>query len=318
MGLTIHYQLHADTTTDPLSVVRMVRQARGFALDLPFAKVGRVVDLRGEQCQFERRREELQKSKPDLFWLLIQATSPSVKCPWNKRISRSIAPERIVAFTVDVGDGCENMNVGLCTYPEQIEWGYRVEDDQRFESTSKERELRWTFDYDRFNRYRRRVPGAVMRELRTVPTGLAGWNWHSFCKTEYANNAECGGTKNFLRCHIAVVTLLERIATVPGLKVRIEDEGHYGPGTYADDWAEATAAGRKPRYRRHKGKYSPAELAREIGESNERLAAIFGVLKDKLGPTVEGPIQQFQNFEQLEFRGRQQQPLRSFLAALGE
>ena len=41
-----------------------------------------------------------------------------------------------------------------------------------------------------------------MMETRRGPlkTGLSGWRWSSFCKTQYASNPQCGGVPHFLRC----------------------------------------------------------------------------------------------------------------------
>jgi hypothetical protein len=152
-----------------------------------------------------------------------------------------------------------------------------------------------------------------------VPTNLSGWYWRSFCKTQYASNAECGGIPNFLRCHISVITLLDRIAKIPGVRVGVDDEGRYGPSTYSDDWKEAHAAGRKPTYRRHKGQYNPAALAKEVGEWNTMIAGFTGALSAALadsGMKLEAAIKEFPDFAQLEFKGRGQKYLTPFLRAM--
>jgi hypothetical protein len=133
-----------------------------------------------------------------------------------------------------------------------------------------------------------------------VPTKLTGWRWQSFCMTQYASDPKCGGVPNFFRCHISVITLLDRMAKFPGLKVTVDDEGKYGPSLYSDDWQEAHEAGRKPRYRRHKGQYNPAALAMEVGEWNEMIAGMSGALSDamlKSGVELESPIKDFPDFE---------------------
>jgi hypothetical protein len=111
MGLTIHYTLKAKA--DAKEIVQKMRQ---LAMDLPFEEVGEIVDLKGEQCVTEARRAELQngdeKSK-SLFWLLIQA-GESVQCPWNKHLSRTLNPVRIIAFATWPGPGSEPANFGLC------------------------------------------------------------------------------------------------------------------------------------------------------------------------------------------------------------
>jgi hypothetical protein len=43
---------------------------RQLALDLPFEEVGDIVDLKGQQCDTEARRAELQNGDESLFWLM--------------------------------------------------------------------------------------------------------------------------------------------------------------------------------------------------------------------------------------------------------
>ena len=153
-------------------------------------------------------------------------------------------PTRIIAFDTWPGPGCEAANFGLCLYLPEIEWEYQVEDDQRFEVKDKDGWYR--FSWDKWVRHCRRHKQtrspAAYTELRKVPTKLAGWQWRSFCKTQYASDPKCGGVPNFLRCHISVITLLDRMAKMPGLSVRVDDEGQYGESTYSDDLQEAHAS----------------------------------------------------------------------------
>ena len=48
MGLAIHYQLA--TTSDEAHARKLVQQLRQAALDLPFAHVGEIAELRGDEC----------------------------------------------------------------------------------------------------------------------------------------------------------------------------------------------------------------------------------------------------------------------------
>jgi hypothetical protein len=322
MGLTIHYSL-ASKRDDAEQTVHQMRQ---LALDLPFANVGDIVDLRGDQCNYEARRAELQDGddkSESLSWLLIQA-GQHVTCPWNKRISRTVLPTRIIGFDTWPGPGCEPANFGLCLYPAEVEWEYRPEDDQRFQSAPKKGFGWHRFDWRKWDRYCKKHfgryrPPVSFKEVRKVATKLAGWHWRSFCKTQYASDPQCGGVPNFLKCHITVITLLDGMRKLPGLSVRVDDEGKYGPSTYSDDWKEAHAAGRKPTYRRHQGRYSPAALAQEVGEWNTMIAGFAGALSDALaagGTALEAPIKDFPNFEQLEIKGRNLKYLGPFLKAM--
>lgn len=257
-----------------------------------------------------------------LFWLLIQAGG-HVRCPWNKNIRHDVCPTRILGFDTWPGHGCEAANFGFCSYPETIDREYKPEDDARFQAKSQD--LGWPhFSWEKWSRHCRRVTGVLRlpseaRETRQVATGLTGWSWSSFCKTQYASNPDCGGPANFLRCHISVITLLERMAKLPGLKVHISDEGKYGPSTYSDDYHEAAEAGRKPTYRRHPGRHNPADLVREVGDWNTMIGGLAEALSDALagsGMKLESAIHAFPNFEQLEFRGRRQRDLDPFLQVL--
>lgn len=325
MGLTIHYTLKSERE-DAKQVEQTIYKMRQLALDLPFEQVGQIVDLKGEQCNTDARRAELQngdEKNESLFWLLIQA-GKSIRCPWNKRISRRVNPTRIIGFDTWPGPGSEAANFGLCLYPAEVEWEYTPEEDQRFQEAAKEG-LGWhRFSWEKWHRLCKRHHAftrfpAAFTEMRKVPTKLTGWHWSSFCKTQYASDPQCGGIPNFLRCHISVITLLDRMGKLPSLKVTVDDEGRYGPSTYSDDWQEAHEAGRKPTYRRHQGQYNPAALANEVGEWNTMIAGMAGALSDALsgsGKQLEMPIKDFADFERLEFKGRNLKYLDPFLNAM--
>src|SRR5690606_14473865 len=200
----------------------------------------------------------------------------------------------------------------------------RPTDDQRFHE-------KWRFSWRKWDRWLKRngYPGYLspnsgqFTEVRKVKTRLGGWRWSSFTKTQYASDPACGGIPNFLRCHISVVTLLDRIAELPTLKVQMDDEGRYGPSHYSDDWREAHAEGREPTYRWHEGKYVPKALAEEVGEWNGMIAAFTGAMNDLLESpgsesAGESPIQNFPNFEQLEFRGSQDGNVKPFLQVMAQ
>ena len=74
MGLTIHYKLKAKGTV--AAAKKLVESLHQQAHDLPLKEVGNIVDLAGDDCDYEKR----EKDDP-LRWLLIQScllyTSPS-------------------------------------------------------------------------------------------------------------------------------------------------------------------------------------------------------------------------------------------------
>ena len=130
-----------------------------------------------------------------LLWLLIQA-GHHLPCPWNKRISRTIYPARLIAFTTWPGPGCEAANLGLCSYPARIDWEYDPEDDQRFQTAPKGSSW-YRFDSRKWERYCKKQFGSYRspesrKEIRKVQTKLTGWQWRSFCKTQYASDPTCG------------------------------------------------------------------------------------------------------------------------------
>ena len=109
--------------------------------------------------------------------------------------------------------------------------------------------------------------------------------------------------------------MLDRIATLPTMKVEINDEGKYGRSYYTDDpWAENRV------FTWHDGKYDVKALVEEVGDWNEMIAATFGALSDVVGGSplgMESPISAFPDFEHLEFKGQQNHKyLAPFLQAM--
>lgn len=231
MGLTIHYCLQADTS-DPKHARQLVEQLRQKAQKLPFKEVGEIIDLTGDEADFEK----LARDNPHR-WLLIQAEG---SIPQGDTYHR-VQPNRVIAFSTWPGEGSEQANFGLCLYPKTIE-----------------------------------------AKGRKVRTNLASWCWSSFCKTQYASNPECGGVENFLRCHLAVVKMLDHAAEIGVLK-EVRDEGGY--------WENRDLR----------------TLATEVGEWNSLIAGWAGRLKDSVGDDVVSEITKFPNFEHLEAKGREQE-----------
>ena len=179
-------------------------------------------------------------------WLLIQA-GQFVDDPRYEGYSYSVTPLRVIAFSTWPGKGCEEANFGLCRYPGSIE-----------------------VDFPKFSRKRK------------VPTGFHGWSWGSFCKTQYASNPECGGLRNFLRCHLAVIAMLDQARSL-GILEHVSDEGEF--------WE----------------KRDVEALAREVGQWNQMIAGWAGQLKDLLGDEVLSAITEFPDFEHLEAKGRRRE-----------
>jgi hypothetical protein len=120
-----------------------------------------------------------------------------------------------------------------------------------------------------------RYPRYVFSNGTAYAVNQPGWSWHSFCKTQYANEK---GIENFLRCHLSVIRLLDACKKI-GILKEVSDEGNY--------WDKRDV---------------PA-LVKEIGEWDSMIAAFGGALKDATGGNIVAPIFSYTNFENLEARG---------------
>lgn len=242
MGLTIHYGLTSQARS-PRQVREQLAALRSRALDLPLAEVGELIERSGPEANFDR----CQRDDPNR-WLLIQCGRyVEVPAIHGGSYSFHVAPTHIVAFNTWPGEGCEPANFGLCRYPGQIE-----------------------------------VPLDDPRQRKVVRTGLAGWSWSSFCKTQYASNPEHGGVEHFLRCHLVVIRLLDHAREL-GLVADVSDEGGF--------WE----------------KRDVEALGREVGNWNTMIAGWAGRLKDALGEGFVSEITKFPNFEHLEADGRKKE-----------
>lgn len=124
-------------------------------------------------------------------------------------------------------------------------------------------------------------PATIMLDGRRKRTGLSGWRWSSFCKTQYASNPDLGGLKNFLRAHLGVIGLLD-YANKLGILDGVSDEGGFAE------------------------KRDVEALIEEVGNWNKMIAGLFGGMKDAISAAGEdtraliAEITKFPNFEHLE------------------
>lgn len=244
MGLTIHYRFRSDAATY-CEAKQQVVALREAALGAGFEEVGPLWHRKGKKaCDPDACPEEER-------WLMIQACQHlDIPCDSNGgQVSILVQPKEVVAFSTQPGEGCEEANFGLCRFPESI----TVQDAPYLRS---------------------RLGGVGPWRL---PTGYTGWRWGSFCKTQYANDPQCGGVKNFLRCHLGICHVLDRAKEL-GILQEVYDEGDY--------WE----------------KRDPEALAREVSRWDEFVAACVGQLKDQLA-AVAAPILARPDFEHLEARG---------------
>jgi hypothetical protein len=109
------------------------------------------------------------------------------------------------------------------------------------------------------------------------------WSWTGFCKTQYASNPEYGGIDNFVRCHLAIVHLLDEAVKL-GIQCSVTDQGNY--------WETRIIA----------------ELIGALRSHNIFLAATTGMIKTAIEPlatTVQAPIIDYPDFEYLEAEGNE-------------
>ena len=111
MGLTIHYKLQANTGSAK-QARQLLEQLRQKALDLPFKEIGEIIELDGDSADFNKLDKEDENR-----WLLIQAGQ------YIERDQRhfKVTPQRLIAFPTWPGEGTEQANFGLATYPKTIE-----------------------------------------------------------------------------------------------------------------------------------------------------------------------------------------------------
>jgi hypothetical protein len=110
-------------------------------------------------------------------------------------------------------------------------------------------------------------------------TGLGGWRWQRFCKTQFAS---LHGWEHFRRCHLAIFGLLEEARRL-GCRVTVFDEGEYWPGR------------------------NEAKLRKNVEEMNCAIAAAAGAMKDfdkaMDSAGVRSLIFAHPQFERLEAKG---------------
>jgi hypothetical protein len=130
-----------------------------------------------------------------------------------------------------------------------------------------------------------RYPETIVIDGHRKRTGLSGWRWASFCKTQYASNPDLGGFRNILRAHIGVIGLLDNAEKL-GILGSVSDESGF---------AEKRAV---------------KALIEEVGNWNQMIAGFYGGMKDAVSAAgadtraLVAEIARFPNFEHLEAEDR--------------
>lgn len=157
-----------------------------------------------------------------------------------------IPPKHVIAFSITPAAGSETAVFGLAAHPAVVEFPYRG-------------------------------------ETHLIETGFAGqYLWTQACKTQYAGLQQNGGVENFLKAHLSLVKLLDRIAKLP-LTLQVSDDSGY--------WEHR----------------DETQLRKQLASWNGLVAALAGQLKDKLGTDeetgIQAPILTAPDFEHLEAKG---------------
>jgi hypothetical protein len=217
------------------------------AQDLPFKELGQVFELSGEQCDYSKRDRD-----DPLLWLLVQSEAKLELKQSHQDSEEQTSFERYRVRPVHL--------IAFATRPgegcEEANFGLC------------------------------QYPAVIETETGRLDTGLRGWQWSSFCKTQYASDPGCGGLANFLQCNLSVIAMLDKAKEL-GCLARVNDEGGF--------WEQRDVQ----------------RLAQQVGSWNEMLAAFAGRLADLAdgGPVaVESAITEYPNFEQLEAAGQRRVP----------
>jgi hypothetical protein len=158
MGLTIHYGIVTPADWQPKDIKAKLEQARQFAKTLPVVSVSDLVEFRGKQANYRAGREE----QDEFHWAKLQAER-SLVSPWQPGSFGSQPPTSMIVFSVLPTEGCEQMNIGSCSFPEHL-WPAEK---------SEKHVPAWSLALDKRNPYpeSERVLRAFMRrwKLRRLP-----------------------------------------------------------------------------------------------------------------------------------------------------
>jgi hypothetical protein len=251
MGLTLYYDWK--TKTDLSSARRMIARFRAIARNLPFDEVSEIYEQDPPDNKTTYRRYDGSFRQGGLY---LSRTRDD-----GKKETVHVPALHALFFHVHV-KGAETASIGLASHPPVV---VHHEDliDRNEDGSECGRHL-------------------GQGDPIEFPTRRRGYySWHSFCKTQYAGNPKLGGEPNFLKAHLSLIELLDRIQAA-GVHVRIRDDSRYAKHRNVDrllrclrDW--------------------DAIVARFAG-------SIHDALGDKAGSLI-APIKNRPDFEHLEAKG---------------
>ncbi len=187
MGLNIHYSLKLDYGGANLAREK-IKTLHQFALNLPFAEVGELVEFQAEADELNLGEGVTQtkrdRSDPQ-YWIRANANRGIL----YDRYHFTVPAQQAIYFRVSPGEGCETAIFGLAIYPETV---VQQVDDR----------------------------------LEQIDTDMQGWCWFGLCKTQYASNPNYGGIEHFLKCHFLIIQVLDEAQRL-GIVEKVTDDGTY-------------------------------------------------------------------------------------------
>jgi hypothetical protein len=251
MGLTVYYEwkMKADSS----AARRMVAKFHAIARTLPFDEVTEIWEQDPPDGKYKFRDYSGSWRHGDLYLSRTRAD--------GEQELVHVPALHAVFFSVRV-EGSETAAIGLASHPPVVV--HREDVIERTDDGSESGRLIGRGDPIEF------------------PTRRRGYySWHSSCKTQYAGNPKLGGEANFLKAHLSLIELFDRIE-MAGVKARIRDDSQYAKHRDVD------------------------RLLREVRKWDSIIASFAGRLGDALGReghSLVAPIKDRPDFEYLEARG---------------
>jgi hypothetical protein len=124
MGLTIHYDIEANSDWTRCQIRQKLEDTRRFAVSLPVISVSQIVEFRGKDCDYQTGQRESEtpdqaEARDPFRWAKIQA-GHCVESPWRPGESRQQAPSHMMCLSINPAEGSEQMNVGWCSFPRYV------------------------------------------------------------------------------------------------------------------------------------------------------------------------------------------------------
>ncbi len=113
MGLTIHYSVTVRKTWSNETIKAKLEALRQYCMDLPVEEVSELQEFQGEECDPGDDQDDPSR------WAKIQS-SRSVESPWQPGSYYRQYPSHLLTFSVWPAPGCEELNVGVCTFPDFV------------------------------------------------------------------------------------------------------------------------------------------------------------------------------------------------------